>query len=33
MRLLRRLVARMRRKMTLPPDQAEHMATIKFPCC
>jgi len=33
MKTLRRITNGLRRKMTLTPEQAEQLATIKFPCC
>lgn len=33
MKSLRRIVARWRGKAALSPEQAELLATIKFPCC
>lgn len=30
---MRRLLARLRRAVTLTPDQADRLAQIKFPCC
>ena len=33
MRTFQRLTARLRRKLALTPEQAEQLATIKFPCC
>lgn len=33
MRKLKSTIARIRRKLTLTPDQATQLATIKFPCC
>lgn len=33
MKILQRLVARLRQRLALTPEQAEHLATIKFPCC
>lgn len=33
MKMLQRLVTRLRRRLALTPEQAEHLATIKFPCC
>lgn len=33
MKILRRIATRLRRKMALTPEQAEQLATIKFPCC
>jgi hypothetical protein len=33
MNQLRNFLDAMRRKMTLTPEQAETLATIKFPCC
>jgi hypothetical protein len=33
MKTLQRLAARWRRNLVLTPEQAAHLATIKFPCC
>jgi hypothetical protein len=33
MKKLKKIAARMRRKWALTPEQADHLATIKFPCC
>lgn len=33
MKILQRLAVRLRRRVALTPEQAEHLATIKFPCC
>lgn len=33
MKRLRFLLIGLRRKMALTPDQAEHLAKIKHPCC
>lgn len=33
MKTLRHAAARLRRKLALTPEQAEQLATIKFPCC
>lgn len=33
MKVIRELVAHLRRKLALTPEQADHMTTIKFPCC
>lgn len=33
MRKLHTLIARLRRKLALTPQQADIVATIKFPCC
>ncbi len=33
MKTLKRIVARWCRKLALPPEQAEQLAAIKFPCC
>ncbi len=33
MRKIRQITAYLGRKLALTPDQAEHLATIKFRCC
>ena len=33
MKALKTLAARLRRKCALTPEQADHLATIKFPSC
>lgn len=33
MKAFRRFTARLRRNLALTPAQADHLATIKFPCC
>ncbi len=33
MTTLRKWIARLRRKAALTPEQAEQLASIKFPCC
>lgn len=33
MKTLRKIAARLRRTITLTPEQANHLAAIKFPCC
>ncbi len=33
MKAIRKIAARLRRKFALTPEQADHLATIKFPCC
>lgn len=33
MKELREIVVRLCRKYTLTREQADHLATIKFPCC
>lgn len=33
MTTLKRITARLRRTWALTPEQASHLATIKFPCC
>lgn len=33
MTVIRVLIARLGRKFALTPEQANHLATIKFPCC
>ncbi len=33
MKRLKTFAARWRRKLALTPEQVEHVATIKFPCC
>lgn len=33
MKALRTFAARLRRKFAPTPEQVEHLATIKFPCC
>lgn len=33
MKTLKRITARLRRKAALTPEQAEILASIKFPCC
>jgi len=33
MRKLKAIIARLRRKYALTPEQAETLASIKFPCC
>ena len=33
MKTLRKLQFHLRRMLALTPKQAEHLATIKFPCC
>lgn len=33
MKTITRIVGRFRRKWALTPEQAEQLATIKFPCC
>ncbi len=33
MKTIRQFAARLRQKLTLTPQQADHLATIKFPCC
>lgn len=33
MKALGRIATRLRRKWALTPEQAEVLATIKFPCC
>ena len=31
--MLGHLISRVMHKMTLTPEQAEHLARLKFPCC
>ncbi len=33
MKRLTQIIAHLRRKSALTPEQADHLATIKFPCC
>lgn len=33
MTTLKRLITRLRKSCTLTPEQADHLAHIKFPCC
>ena len=33
MKTLKALAARLSAKCALTPEQADHLATIKFPCC
>lgn len=33
MKALRKIATRLRRKLALTPEQADHLATVKFPCC
>lgn len=33
MKRLKRIAALWRRKLALTPEQAEHLASLKFPCC
>ena len=33
MKALKELADRFRKKFALTPEQADHVATIKFPCC
>lgn len=33
MKKIREIAAHLRQKLALTPEQADHMATIKFPCC
>ncbi|PJI85370.1 hypothetical protein BC777_3372 [Yoonia maricola] len=33
MKTLKQIIMRLRRKAALTPEQAEILATIKFPCC
>ena len=33
MKKLRKIAARIGRKWALTPEQADHLATVKFPCC
>ncbi len=33
MKTLKRLVAHLRRRLALTPEQAEQLARIKHPCC
>ena len=33
MKILKRMLHGLRRKLAVTPEQAEHLATIKFPCC
>ena len=33
MKIFKTLAARLRRKFALTPEQANQLATIKFPCC
>lgn len=30
---MKRLFRRLKARLSLTPEQAEHLATIKFPCC
>jgi len=30
---IRQIISRLRRKLALTPEAADHLATLKFPCC
>jgi len=33
MKRLKKIVAHLRSKCVLTPEQADHLASVKFPCC
>lgn len=33
MKTLKKIATRLRRRWALTPEQAERLATVKFPCC